>query len=54
MVLQGEVDQVCDASATRKFAAATGATRLFSLPRVGHGFGVTSRWAPQFLELILR
>jgi type IV secretory pathway VirJ component len=50
MVLQGEVDQVCDASATRKFAGATGATRLFSLPQVGHGFGVTSRWAPQFLE----
>lgn len=50
MVLQGEVDQVCDASATRRFAAATGATRLFSLPQVGHGFGVTSRWAPQFLE----
>jgi type IV secretory pathway VirJ component len=50
MVLQGEVDQVCDASATLKFAAATGATRLFSLPQVGHGFGVTSRWAPQFLE----
>ena len=50
MVLQGEVDQVCDTSATRTFAAATGATRLFSLPQVGHGFGVTSRWAPQFLE----
>ncbi len=50
MVLQGEVDQVCDASTTRKFAAATGATRLFSLPQVGHGFGVPSRWAPQFLE----
>ena len=50
MVLQGEVDQVCDASATRTFAAATGATRLFSLPKVGHGFGVTSRWALQFLE----
>ncbi len=50
MVLQGEVDQVCDAAATRAFVAATGASRLFSLPRVGHGFGVPSRWAPQFLE----
>ena len=50
MVLQGEVDQVCDASATRRFAGATGASRIFSLPQVGHGFGVPSRWAPQFLE----
>lgn len=50
MVLQGEVDQVCDASATRTFAGATGATRIFSLPQVGHGFGVPHRWAPQFLE----
>jgi len=50
MVLQGEVDQVCDASATRTFVAATGAARLFSLPRVGHGFGVSANWAPQFLE----
>ena len=50
MILQGEADQVCDASATRTFADATGATRLFSLPKVGHGFSVTARWAPQFLE----
>jgi type IV secretory pathway VirJ component len=50
MVLQGEIDQACDASTTRKFVAATGATRLFSLPKVGHGFSVPARWAPQFLE----
>ena len=50
MVLQGEVDQVCDARATRMFVAATGAARLFSLPRVGHGFGVPARWVPQFLD----
>lgn len=50
MVLQGEVDQVCDASATRAFVAATGAARIFSLPKVGHGFGVPANWAPQFLE----
>ena len=50
MVLQGEVDQVCDASTTRTFVAATGAARLFSLPQVGHGFGVPARWASQLLE----
>jgi type IV secretory pathway VirJ component len=30
--------------------AATGAARLFSLPRVGHGFAVTPKWEPQFVE----
>lgn len=50
MVLQGDIDQVCDANGTKAFVAATGASRLFWLPRVGHGFGVPSRWAPQFLE----
>ena len=50
MVLQGEVDQVCAAKATRQFVDQSGATRLFSLPQVGHGFGVPARWAPQFLE----
>jgi type IV secretory pathway VirJ component len=50
MVLQGEVDQVCDPGMTGRFVAATGAARLFSLPRVGHGYGVTARWGPQFVE----
>jgi type IV secretory pathway VirJ component len=50
MVLQGESDQVCAPDATRRFVGETGATRLFSLPRVGHGFGVPGRWASQFLE----
>jgi type IV secretory pathway VirJ component len=50
MVLQGDIDQVCDPKGTQTFVAATGASRLFWLPRVGHGFGVPSRWAPQFLE----
>lgn len=50
MVLQGDVDQVCDPMASRTFVAATGTTRFFRLPRVGHGFGAPARWAPQFLE----
>jgi len=50
MVLQGDLDQVCDPGGTRTFVAATGAGRLFWLPKVGHGFGVTARWEPQFLE----
>jgi type IV secretory pathway VirJ component len=50
MVLQGEVDQVCDPGTTRAFVAATGATRIFSLPKVGHGFSVPRHWEPQFVE----
>ena len=50
MVLQGETDQVCSPAATRAFVGATGSARIFSLPQVGHGFGVPARWAPQFLE----
>ena len=50
MVLQGETDQVCAPTVTRAFVAGTGAARLFSLPHVGHGFGVTPNWEPQFVE----
>ena len=50
MVLQGESDQVCGSAATRAFVAATGSTRLFALPRVGHGFSVTRNWDAPFVE----
>jgi len=50
MVLQGEADQVCGPPATRAFVAATGSSRLFSLPKVGHGFSVPRNWEPQFVE----
>ncbi len=50
MVLQGEVDQVCGPAATRAFVGATGSSQLFSLPLVGHGFGVPRNWEPQFLD----
>ncbi|MFI5169707.1 MAG: AcvB/VirJ family lysyl-phosphatidylglycerol hydrolase [Vicinamibacterales bacterium] len=50
LVLQGETDQVCDPKTTGAFVAATGAARLFSLPKVGHGFSVPRNWEPQFVE----
>jgi type IV secretory pathway VirJ component len=49
MVLQGEVDEVCDSAATRTFVAATGSARMFSLSKVGHGFSVPRNWEPQFV-----
>jgi type IV secretory pathway VirJ component len=50
MVLQGDIDRVCDPEGTRAFIKATGSARLFWLPGVGHGFGVPAHWVPQFLE----
>ena len=50
MVLQGQQDQVCAPAQTERFVRSTGAARLFSLPKVGHGFGVTANWEPAFLE----
>ncbi len=50
MVLQGDVDQVCAPEATRRYVAEIPAARLFWLPKVGHGFGVTRRWDPAYVE----
>lgn len=50
MVLQGENDKVCASGITRTFVASTGDARLFSLPKVGHGFGVPTNWQRQFVE----
>ena len=50
VVLQGEADQVCAPATTRAFVGASGASRLVSLPNVGHGFGVTRNWDSQFVE----
>jgi type IV secretory pathway VirJ component len=50
VVLQGEIDQVCAPADTARFVAQVGSGRLISLPKVGHGFSVTPRWEPQYLE----
>jgi type IV secretory pathway VirJ component len=50
MVLQGQTDQVCAPAVTQAFVAAVPGGRLFSLPKVGHGFGVPSHWEAQFLQ----
>ncbi len=53
-VLQGEVDQVCAPAATARFVSRVGSARVVSLPKVGHGFSVTPRWEPQYLEAYRR
>jgi type IV secretory pathway VirJ component len=46
------VDKVCSAATTQQFVAATGASRVYSLPKVGHGFGVQGGWVPQLLDAL--
>ena len=54
VVLQGDIDQVCAPAETARFVAQVGSARLVSLPKVGHGFSVTSRWEPQYVEAYRR
>jgi type IV secretory pathway VirJ component len=53
-VLQGGIDQVCAPAETARFVAQVPSGRLVSLPKVGHGFSVTSRWEPQYVEAYRR
>ena len=48
VVLQGDIDQVCDPPAAEKFVKQVGSGRIVRLPKVGHGFSVTKNWMPQF------
>jgi len=50
VVLQGEIDQVCAPADTARFVSQVPSARLVSLPKVGHGFSVTARWEPQYVE----
>jgi type IV secretory pathway VirJ component len=49
-VLHGDIDQVCAADAASAFVSRTGSGRIVRLPKVGHGFSVTSRWEPQYVD----
>lgn len=48
IVLQGEVDQVCNPPATVAFVDKVKNGKVVSLPKVGHGFGVPRNWMPQY------
>ena len=50
VAFQGEADQVCSATATREFVAATANAELVWLPKVGHGYAVERNWLPQFRQ----
>jgi type IV secretory pathway VirJ component len=48
IALQGEQDQVCSATQTRKFVEEVPGAELVLLPKVGHGYSVERNWLPQF------
>jgi hypothetical protein len=48
--LQGELDQVCDATSTEKFMAEVPSAKLVLLHKVGHGYSVERNWLPQYLQ----
>ena len=49
-VLHGEIDQVCAPDAASAFVSQVASGRIVRVPKVGHGFSVTSRWEPQYVE----
>jgi type IV secretory pathway VirJ component len=49
-VMQGDLDQVCEAAATHAYAARIPTARLVRLPKVGHGFSVPAKWEPQLVD----
>ncbi len=50
VVLQGDLDQVCDPQRSHDFVAPIGNAQLVMLPNVGHGYSVPKNWMPQFLS----
>ena len=50
IVLQGDLDQVCDPQRSHDFVAPIGNAQLVMLPNVGHGYSVPKNWLPQFLS----
>ena len=48
VVLQGNVDKVCSAAATERFARAVEGATLARLDGVGHGYGNEKRWGAAF------
>ncbi|HEX3846279.1 MAG TPA: AcvB/VirJ family lysyl-phosphatidylglycerol hydrolase [Steroidobacteraceae bacterium] len=54
IALQGELDQVCPADPTRKFATQVPGSEVVMLPKVGHGYSVEKNWLPQYLAAFSR
>jgi type IV secretory pathway VirJ component len=50
IVLQGDIDQVCNPPATEAFVSRVQNGRVIMLPKVGHGYSVPRNWMPQYRQ----
>jgi len=50
IVLQGDIDQVCNPPATEAFVSQVQGGRVVMLPKVGHGYSVPRNWMPQYRQ----
>jgi len=50
IVLQGEIDQVCNPPATEAFVNQVKGGHVIMLPKVGHGYSVPRNWLPQYRQ----
>ncbi|HEY2395214.1 MAG TPA: hypothetical protein VGH81_04415 [Rudaea sp.] len=53
IVLQGDIDQVCNPPATETFVKQVERGRVVMLPKVGHGYSVPRNWMPQYRQGLL-
>ena len=53
IVLQGDIDQVCNPPATEAFVSQVRGGRVVMLPKVGHGYSVPKNWLPQYRQGLL-
>jgi len=53
IVLQGDIDQVCNPPATEAFVSQVRGGRVVVLPKVGHGYSVPKNWMPQYRQGLL-
>jgi len=53
IVLQGDIDQVCNPPATEAFVKQVQGGQVVILPKVGHGYSVPRNWMPQYRQGLL-
>jgi type IV secretory pathway VirJ component len=54
IAFQGEADKLCSKDQVVRFAGQVSGAETVLLPKVGHGFSVQGRWAPQLIQAFHR
>ncbi len=54
IVLQGDIDKVCNPPATIEFVHKVKNASVVELPHVGHGYGVPKNWMPQYRRALMQ